>query len=390
VASQIFTTLLITAFAALLHYLVWRHLVVATAIPSRFRPWIAGYLVTSTICLPVTIWSARLGASFISRRLAWFAMPSVAWIGMTGLALLVVNAPRWIAKAARRLQQEPRTIENPQRRLLLSRATSGAAAAVGTLAVTKGIANAQADHIIERSSFTIPGLPKELDGFRIVQLSDLHVGLTIDRDFVERVVAKANALAPDLFVLTGDLVDGHVDELRNDVAPLATLSARYGIYAITGNHEYYSGADAWVAHFESLGIRYLRNQRVAIGSDSASFDLAGVEDHSADHYDGHTADLPAALAGRDKNRALVLLAHQPRQARAAAVAGVPLVLSGHTHGGQIWPWHLVVYVQQRGLVTGHYQLGETSLYVNRGCGYVGPPMRLFAPLEIAEITLRCP
>jgi uncharacterized protein len=223
-----------------------------------------------------------------------------------------------------------------------------------------------------------------------VQLSDLHVGLTIDRDFVQRVVDRSNALAPDLIVLTGDLIDGQVAELSDDIAPLADLKATNGVYAVTGNHEYYSGADPWIAHLTTLGIKYLRNQLVSIGDDAGSFDLAGIDDYTAHKFAGHGADLAQALNNRDPSRGLVLLAHQPRQIYAAAAAKVPLVLSGHTHGGQVWPWHFIVKVQQDGLLAGQYQFGSTTLYVNRGCGYWGPPIRLAADLEIAVITLRSP
>jgi uncharacterized protein len=221
-----------------------------------------------------------------------------------------------------------------------------------------------------------------------VQLSDLHVGMTIDREFVAKVVELTNALKPDLVALTGDLVDGPVKDLADDIAPLADLRAKHGVFAITGNHEYYSGVDPWIAHISSLGARYLRNELVTIGDGAAAFDLAGVDDHAARSYTGHGEDLKLATAKRDPSRALVLLAHQPRQVRRAQKYGVDLQLSGHTHGGQIWPWHYIVKVQQGGLLAGRYQFGDTQLYVTRGCGYWGPPVRLLAPLEITRVILR--
>jgi predicted MPP superfamily phosphohydrolase len=245
--------------------------------------------------------------------------------------------------------------------------------------------SARGEHVIEDVEVHLPNLPRELDGFTIVQLSDLHVGMTIDRAFVQRVVDQANALAPDLIALTGDLIDGPVDDLRDDVAPLAELRAKHGVYAVTGNHEYYAGADPWIAEITRLGARYLRNERVQIAE---GLDLAGVDDHSADGYRGHGEDLDKALGGRDRANALVLLAHQPRQVRRSAKFGVDLQLSGHTHGGQIWPWHYLVKLQQGGLLAGRYEHGGTQLYVTRGCGYWGPPVRLLAPLEITRVILR--
>jgi uncharacterized protein len=180
-------------------------------------------------------------------------------------------------------------------------------------------------------------------------------------------------------------VDGSVSELREHIAPLAKLRARYGVYFVTGNHEYYSGADAWCAELERIGIRVLRNERVTIGENGASFDLAGIDDHSAFGGD-HGADLPRAVRGRDPTRELVLLAHQPRAIFDAVRHGVGLQLSGHTHGGQIWPWNYFVRLQQP-VVSGLRRFGETWLFVSNGTGYWGPPMRLLAPAEITQIRL---
>jgi predicted MPP superfamily phosphohydrolase len=253
--------------------------------------------------------------------------------------------------------------------------------------VAYGATRALGDAEIVDVPVTLTRLPRALDGFTIVQLSDLHAGLTIDRAFVARVVERANRLAPDLLALTGDNVDGPVEDLRDVIAPLADLRARHGVFAITGNHEFYAGADAWIAALTPLGLRYLRNERVVIGTGDAAFELAGVEDESGARH-GHPEDFRAATAGRDPSRALVMLAHQPRQVRRARHHGVDLQLSGHTHGGQIWPWHYIVQTTQGGLLAGRYRIGATELYVTRGCGYWGPPVRLLAPLEITRVILR--
>jgi predicted MPP superfamily phosphohydrolase len=244
------------------------------------------------------------------------------------------------------------------------------------------------EHEITEIDVVLPTLDKALDGFTIVQLTDLHVGPTIGRRFVADVVSKAMSLAPDLIAMTGDLADGRVSQFRAAAAPLGDLRAPHGVFAVTGNHEYYHGADGWIAELTGLGVRYLRNERIAIERDGAAFDLAGIDDHEAHRVRGHGADLPRATAGRDTSRPLVLLAHQPRQVHVAARHGVDLQLSGHTHGGQIWPWHYIVAIQQRGLLKGRYQIGDTQLYVSRGCGFWGPRVRLFAPLEITRVILR--
>jgi predicted MPP superfamily phosphohydrolase len=315
-------------------------------------------------------------------------MPWMAFVGLTFVALVLLDLSTLVFRLGRRAITRRPTEVSLSRRTFLARVTGGTALAVGGTSMARGMIEARGTHEIVDVEVTLAKLPAALDGFTIVQLSDLHVGMTIDRAFVQRVVDHANGLSPDLIALTGDLVDGQVTDLRDDVAPLAMLRAKHGVFAVTGNHEYYSGADAWIEEIGRLGARYLRNQRVTIGSGEASFELAGVDDYSAHGWQGHGEDLTAATAGRDRARALVLLAHQPRQVRTAARHGVDLQLSGHTHGGQIWPWHYIVKLQQGGLLAGRYDHEGTQLYVTRGCGYWGPPVRVLAPLEITRIILR--
>jgi predicted MPP superfamily phosphohydrolase len=228
-------------------------------------------------------------------------------------------------------------------------------------------------------SLPIKKLPREHDGFTIVQLTDLHVGPTIGREWLEHVVERTNALKPDLVAITGDLVDGSVEHLREAVAPLANLKAKHGVFFVTGNHEYYSGVEDWLAELGRLGVRCLRNERVTV---AGAIDLAGIDDHTSRH-----SDLDAAQNGRDRARPCVLLAHQPKAIHGAARHGVDLQLSGHTHGGQIWPWNYLVRLQQP-YVAGLVRHEETHLYVSRGTGYWGPPMRLGSPAEIAKLVLR--
>jgi predicted MPP superfamily phosphohydrolase len=325
----------------------------------------------------------------LSTVLGWISGPWLAFIGISATYFAILDAIHgvvWLTRKALRRPQPAGTALS--RREFLARVGGGAAIAVSGASVGFGMTEARGDHEIVTVEVPLPKLPKALDGFSIVQLSDLHTGMTIDHAFVQRVVDRANALKPDLIALTGDLVDGTVENLRADIAPLADLRAPHGVFAVTGNHEYYAGVDAWIAEITRLGARYLRNERVSIGTGAASFELAGVDDYSAKDFPGHGEDLAAATANRDPNRALVLLAHQPRQVRNAAKHGVDLQLSGHTHGGQIWPWHYLVKLQQGGLLAGKYEHRGTQLYVTRGCGYWGPPVRLLAPLEITRVILR--
>lgn len=230
--------------------------------------------------------------------------------------------------------------------------------------------------------------PRALDGFRVVQLSDVHLGPLLDRRFAASLAARVNALAPDLVVVTGDLVDGGVGRIGAEVEPFGALRARHGVFFVTGNHDYYSGADDWVARMTGLGWRALRNARVAIERDGAGFDLAGVDDHHGALVDpGGGEDLARALEGRDPERPVVLLAHDPATFRRASRRGVDLQLSGHTHGGQIWPFRWAVRLTVP-WVAGLYREGASALYVSCGTGFWGPPMRLGAPAEITELVLR--
>jgi predicted MPP superfamily phosphohydrolase len=230
-------------------------------------------------------------------------------------------------------------------------------------------------------------LPKELSGLSIVQLTDVHIGPTIGKKFLEHVVERSNDAKADAIVITGDLVDGSVASLRAHVEPLAKLRARYGVFFVTGNHEYYSGVDEWLEELGRLGVKPLRNERVALG-DAVSIDLAGVDDASARGFGpAHGPDYAKALGGALPDRELVLLAHQPSQIVHAARAGVGLQLSGHTHGGQIWPFGALVRLNQPYVAGLHKHDARTQIYVSRGTGYWGPPMRLFCPAEITKIVL---
>jgi predicted MPP superfamily phosphohydrolase len=313
------------------------------------------------------------------------------WLGVMFLLFtLVVSSDvlRLLAAVGRRVAAAPPI--DLQRRTFLARLT---AAATGLLA--GGLAGAALQAVrkpveVRRVRVALDRLAPEQDGFRIVQLTDVHVGPTIGRAFVEQIVARANALEPDLIAITGDLVDGPVPELAPAIEPLGGLRARHGVYFVTGNHEYFSGAEAWLNELNRLGIRVLRNERVSIGNGTAGFDLAGVDDRSAVRYGGLApqAALARALADRDHRRELILLAHQPRALLDASAFDVGLQLSGHTHGGQMWPFNFIVQLQQP-FVSGLHRKGRSQIYVSRGTGYWGPPMRLAAPAEITEIQLEC-
>lgn len=270
-----------------------------------------------------------------------------------------------------------------------SLATPSAFAVLGLAAVLTlvGFVNARRVAGIVRIDIPLAGLPVSLAGFTIAQISDIHVGATIKGDYVRAIVERVNRLGADLIAITGDVVDGSVDQLSADTAPLAKLVARHGSYIVTGNHEYYSGAAPWIAEFRRLGLHVLSNEHVVIEHADAQLVVAGVTDFSAHVFDAaQRSDPEAALAGCPPGVLKVLLAHQPRSAPAAEAAGFDLQLSGHTHGGQFWPWNLFVSLQQP-FTAGLHRQGRLWVYTSRGTGYWGPPKRFGAPSEITLLRL---
>jgi predicted MPP superfamily phosphohydrolase len=265
------------------------------------------------------------------------------------------------------------------------------AAAVPGLALflsVAGYVNARRRAAIRTVEIPIAGLPESLHGFSIVQITDIHVGATIKHGYVSRIVDAVNSLEADMIAITGDLVDGSVGRLGRHTEPLGRLTARHGTFFVTGNHEYYSGAHAWIGEMRRLGLSVLLNEHVVLEHSGEAIVIAGVTDLSGHHFDpAHRSDPVAALAGAPEEAAVrVLLAHQPRSAYAASQAGFDLQLSGHTHGGQFFPWNYVVKLFEP-FTAGLHRLDDLLLYVSRGTGYWGPPKRFGAPSEITHLKL---
>ena len=325
--------------------------------------------------------SRKLGAALrflVSHLRSGDAWDKAAWAGFFALGLfsttLVLTVLRELALLlpATGHWARPSAIAVPAAALLVS---------------LVGLFNARRVARVVDVRVEIPELPPGLDGFTIVQISDIHVGPTIKAPKVRAIVERVNSLQPDLVAITGDVVDGAVERLREHTAPLGELRARHGAWLVTGNHEYYSGAGPWLAEFERLGLRCLLDTHVVVSHDGAEFVLAGVTDPHGQAFDpGHRSDPFQALEGSPPGLPRILLAHQPRSSQLAARAGFDLQLSGHTHGGQFWPWNHFVGLQQP-FTAGLHRVEQLQVYVSRGTGYWGPPKRFGAPSEITRVRL---
>jgi predicted MPP superfamily phosphohydrolase len=309
------------------------------------------------------------------------------FLGVSSIVLSLWGVGELVQLAARLSGRAGPSRIDPSRRGFLAKTVN--IGVVGGTASVVGVGYAQASQAPTVVEIDIPivGLPPEADGFRIVQLSDVHIGPSLKRDFLAACVATANGLRPDLIAVTGDLVDGWVDQLADDVAPLQHLRARHGSFFVTGNHEYYWDGEAWCDEVSRCGLTVLNNAHRVIDHEGARLLIAGVTDISAGNMvAGHTSDPAAARSGASAHDVSILLAHQPRSIEGAAAAGYDLQLSGHTHGGQYFPFNVMVHLVQP-YVSGLHKHDDTWIYVSRGTGYWGPPLRVGAQHEITLLRL---
>lgn len=368
--------LVVLSLLALLHAYIGLRLLPALPIGAAGRVAGALLLALSCVLMPLSLAAPRLRRPWLGDRVATAGLIAMGLFS----SLFVFTLLRDVALEIAGLT----TIGGAT----LARDSAIAVVALALLATGVGYVNARRRARVVDVEVPIAGLDPALHGFTIAQISDIHVGPTIKRGYLDAIVDAVNALEADLVAVTGDLVDGSVAQLAPHTAPLARLQARHGSYFVTGNHEYYSGAHAWSAEVTRLGLRVLANEHVVLEHDGASLLLAGVTDYSAHHFDpAQSSDPAAALAGAPPvGGPRILLAHQPRSAPAAAAAGFDLQLSGHTHGGQFWPWNHFVRLQQP-YTAGLHRLQALWVYTSRGTGYWGPPKRLGAPSEITRLRL---
>ena len=383
------------------HWYVWRRLVRDTTRawgPARVTG--TAVFVAGPVLMIAALAAERGGAPFwLQRALGW---PGFLWMALTIYLLLAVLAGEVLRPLLRRFVERrgragtvveetesagpEETPEEPQpsapsRRLFVSRVVGGAAAAAAVGTVGYGTYGVLRGPSVKRVTVPLAKLPRSAHGFRIAVVSDIHLGPVLGRGFAQKVVDTINSTQPDLIAVVGDLVDGSVKNLGPAAAPLAQLRARHGSFFVTGNHEYFSGAEQWLEEVRRLGIHTLENARTEL----PGFDLAGVNDLQGES-EGQGPDFGKALGDRDTTRACVLLAHQPVQIHEAVKHGVDLQLSGHTHGGQLWPGNFIAAAANP-TVAGLERYGDTELYVSRGAGAWGPPTRVGAPSDITVVEL---
>lgn len=372
---------------AFMHYYFWRHMVKD---PGFSRP-VQRLGTTAVMALFLLLPISRILAKQFSFQqlfpLLWFAY---LWLGILMLFFfffLFTDSLKFFYYTSHRLLQRKNNLPDPSRRRFLARILA-ASASVSVLGISAfGVKKCLDPPTVNRLSVKLSGLLPSFKGFSIVQISDIHIGAMSMQAELAEIVAIVNNLQPDLVAITGDLVDGDAAELAGELAPLAKLKARHGVFFVTGNHEYYSDAEQWIPEIEQLGITVLNNSRTEIRRGEDTFILAGVTDYNAGRFGKQYApDYAKALGGIAKTSQVILLAHQPRAVKEAAQYGVDLVLSGHMHGGQIWPFNYLTPLQQP-YSKGFYQHKSTLLYVNQGTAYWGPPMRVGTYKEITEFIL---
>lgn len=416
---------IVFGIAGLIHLYLWFRLVRGTTRPGRWRRVGAAAITGALVVLIATL---TLGDQ-LPAGLRWLSMPGYVWLALMFyllLTLLLLEVPVLVARLATRrparvrrpapvaaavpvgvggssgavdppvtdlepapeppLSPAPKPGHDPDRRLLLRRGAAIAAGAVAVSLTGFGVSRAYRTPTIKRYDIPMPRLHRSADGLRLAVLADIHVGPLLGTGQVERMVEIVNDLDADLVTVVGDVVTSEPGKVRDSLVPLTRMRGRQGVFYVTGNHEYYVGPENWTEAAAELDLRVLRNERVEITHRGGVIDLAGVNDITGTQY-ADAPDYRAALGDRDPSRPVVLMAHQPVAVHDAAPYGVDLQLSGHTHGGQLYPFDYLIQLQQP-VVSGLAEVDGTPVYVTNGAGFWGPPVRVGADPDITLLTLR--
>ena len=373
-------TIIPAGFAHPWNLILWLFLAVLLILP--FLPLLLRFYNIESGWLDYSGWVGYVGLGFLFLVFVMVLLRDVGWlVVMAGGKTYDVIASLFSSRPT-----EP-SITDPARRTLILNLLNLGIISISASLVSYGLINARRRPRVVEIPIPITDLPDDLAKLRIVQITDIHVGPTIKRGFVQAIVEQVNGLEADIIVFTGDLADGSVAHLQDDVAPLAELKARQAKFFVTGNHEYYSGVESWLQEVSRLGFTALLNEHRIIEHGQAKILIAGVPDHSGYQFSkDHTIDINKALEGASQADVRLLLAHQPRTIHKASRAGFDIQLSGHTHGGQFIPWKYLVALEQP-YVAGLHKHDQTWIYVSNGTGYWGPPLRIGAPPEIALIRL---
>lgn len=371
------------------HFYIGHRLIHQTRMRVDWRRYAWGLVGVHAILAPIAFfWRRARPEGVVYETLTLATYIGMGFVVTLLVYLLVKDIFHGMVKASDRLRNHQPSEPDIDRRNLLAGSFNLGAFAVAGVSSAAGYHGAVKPPALQEIEVPVEGLPEGLDGFTIVQVSDVHIGPTLKPEFLDAIVDRVNELDADTVAITGDLVDGYVQDLGPKLTALDRLTAREGVFYVTGNHEYYWDGPAWADFVESKGIRVLLNEHALVERNGARLLIGGVTDYrAARQVEAHASDPFKAIEGAPKHDFSLLLAHQPTSVYEAKKAGWDMQISGHTHGGQFFPWNLFVGLYHE-FSAGLERLGDMWIYVSRGAGYWGPPNRLGAPSEITRITLR--
>lgn len=379
----IFSIVMTSALLILWGVVCWRMIA-----PMRTRLWVKLLLACGLLAALILYYVSRM---FVREGLPVEVNTTLRWVGYLSLGFISLTIPFLLVKevlqAGFRFGAAKKKSVDGARRAFLHNAGNAAVMAAVLPAMGFSVQEAFQKPVVKKNLFRIKGLPRDLEGVTIAQVSDLHIGSILDRAWLQKMMGQVKELRPDLFVVTGDAIDGKVSRVGKELDSLQNFTPPLGKFFVTGNHEFYSGVEGWVEQMRFLGFSVLNNQHQLIQRGEGRLLVAGVWDYHGDRFGEQYVSNPfEAKEGAPEHDVSILLAHQPKSIFEASKAHFDIQLSGHTHGGQYFPWTYAIHLFQP-YVKGLHMIGKSQLYVNTGTGFWGPPMRLTVPPEITLHTL---